>query len=58
MGSQYITKSQLLLQYYCALQELEEENRVMVAGAGAQAPQHVPYIHQPIFVETGVRVSL
>jgi len=58
MGSEYITKSQVLLQYYCAVQELEEENRVMVAGAGAQASQHVPYIHQPIFAAREVRVSL
>ena len=58
MGSEYITKAQVLLQYYTALQELEEESRVMAAAAGAQAPRRIERIRQPIYLETEVRVSL
>ena len=58
MGTEYISKSQVLLQYYCALQELEEESRVRAAAAGAQASRHVERIRQPIFLEREVRVSL
>lgn len=58
MGSEYITKSQVLLQYYCALQELEEESRVLVAAAGVQTVQHMEHIRQPIFLEREVQVSL
>lgn len=55
MGTEYISKSQVLLQYYCALQELEEESRVRAA---AQASRHVERIRQPIFLEREVQVSL
>ena len=56
MGTEYISKSQVLLQYYCALQELEEESRVRAAAA--QALRHVERIRQPIFLEREVQVSL
>jgi hypothetical protein len=58
MRSEYITNAQVLLQYYCALQELEEENRVKVAGAGAQGSWRLEHIRQPILVETDVQISL
>ena len=58
MGTEYITKAQVLLQYYAALQELEEESRVMAAAAGAQAPRHVERVRQPILLEREVQVSL
>ncbi len=38
MSGEYITKSQLLLQYYSALAELEQESRVMPAHAKVALP--------------------
>lgn len=63
MSGELISRSQLLLQYYTALAELEQESRVMVATAAAGA--HAPWIElgaervrQPIFSQREVRVSL
>jgi len=63
MAGEYISRSQLLLQYYTALAELEQESRVMVACAGATAQasailQQVECRPQPIFAQDEVRPSL
>lgn len=60
MTGEYISRSQLLLQYYAALAELEKEERVMAAGAGAGFGFEPPVerVRQPLLLQKEVRITL